>query len=377
MGVKIEELLVAHESYSGGGISVRSLEESIQSERGRLDHKVDELNALRSRNGELQGALTEEIDKLREISEQLHAQRGEQGFFQKMISKLPGFKDRLATRQSIEELLRRQYEMSAMRAKGAAEFSERLDVAKSDLFDEIDRLNGKIIEYARNERDAAANVLKLDERRTEVEGALALAEQGSLEAREHQAELDKLRRALAEHSALLKLFGTAEERLARLQENTRMLARTIAQLQSDISTYVTIAGEKLDLIAGQIQAIGAAADASMVMLELKKSLEAMTESVNYTTRFVSETQAYFRENVDDMVNELELYDTETEQVLVANLAVNEVYDEMQIADAVSTALAHQIEEAAAQQQASESTGVVLDVGQEVEAQEGVEVKKEG
>ena len=155
-----------------------------------------------------------------------------------------------------------------------------------------------------------------------------------------------------------------------------MLARTIAQLQSDISTYVTIAGEKLDLIAGQIQAIGAAADASMVMLELKKSLEAMTESVNYTTRFVSETQAYFRENVDDMVNELELYDTETEQVLVANLAVNEVYDEMQIADAVSTALAHQIEEAAAKQAAG-STGVVLDAGEEVGVQEAVEVEKEG
>jgi hypothetical protein len=376
VGVKIEELLAAHESYSGEGISVRSLEESIQSERGRLDHKVDELNALRSRNGELQGALTEEIDKLREISEQLHAQRGEQGFFARMISKLPGFKDRLATRQSIEELLRRQYEMSAMRVKEAAEFSDRLDVAKSDLFDEIERLNDKIIEYARNERDAAANVLTLDERRTEVEGALALAEPGSLDAREHQAELDKIRRALAEHSALLKLFGTAEERLARLQENTRMLARTIAQLQSDISTYVTIAGEKLDLIAGQIQAIGAAADASMVMLELKKSLEAMTESVNYTTRFVSETQAYFRENVDDMVSELELYDTETEQVLVANLAVNEVYDEMQIADAVSTALAHQIEEAAAKQAAG-STGVVLDVGEEVAAQEAVEVEKEG
>jgi hypothetical protein len=150
---------------------------------------------------------------------------------------------------------------------------------------------------------------------------------------------------------MLKLFSTAEDRLVRLQDNTRMLAQTISQLQSDISLYVTVASEKLDLIAGQIQAIGAAADASMVMLELKQSLEAMTESVNHTTRFVSETQAYFRNNVDQMVNELDLYDTET--VLHGNLAMNEVYDDMQVAEAISLALERQIEEAASQHEQEE------------------------
>ncbi|MEC9399555.1 MAG: hypothetical protein VX475_18140, partial [Myxococcota bacterium] len=114
-----------------------------------------------------------------------------------------------------------------------------------------------------------------------------------------------------------------------------------------------VASEKLDLIAGQIQAIGAAADASMVMLELKQSLEAMTESVNHTTRFVSETQAYFRNNVDQMVNELDLYDTETETVLHGNLAMNEVYDDMQVAEAISLALERQIEEAAAKHEQEE------------------------
>lgn len=352
MNIKIEELLQVSNHYSGEGISVRRLEETIHLERSRQNEQVERLDKMRSRNGELQSALSEEVGKLRKISEELSSHR-QQSAWQGFLSKLPFFKERQLSRKSIEELLRRQYEVSAIRVKEAAEFADRLDAAKADLYDEIDRLNGKIIDYAQNEKDAAAAVLELSDAKTELEGKKALAEPGSLEVREIQAELDKVRRALGEHSAMLKLFSTAEDRLVRLQDNTRMLAQTISQLQSDISLYVTVASEKLDLIAGQIQAIGAAADASMVMLELKQSLEAMTESVNHTTRFVSETQAYFRNNVDQMVNELDLYDTETETVLHGNLAMNEVYDDMQVAEAISLALERQIEEAAAKHEQEE------------------------
>ena len=90
------------------------------------------------------------------------------------------------------------------------------------------------------------------------------------------------------------------------------------------------AGEKLDLVAGQIQAIGAAADASLVMLELKQSLEAMTDSVNQTTRFVAETQAYFRENVDAMIDELRVYDEETQRVLDEHLGYSESLGELDV-----------------------------------------------
>lgn len=343
--IKIEALLNVGQSYSGEGISVRMLEETIHSERSRQDHQLTDLNDMRARNQELQGALSQEVNKLREITDHLHDRRdNKSSAWKNFLSKLPFFKEEAQSRKSIEELLRRQYETSAMRVKEAAEFSDRLDVAKLDLYDEIERLNRKIIEYARNEKDAAANVLSLSDAKTELEGKLALTTRSTLEAREVQAELDRVRRALAEHSSLLKLFSTAEDRLARLQDNTRMLSQTIAQLQSDIGIYVTVASEKLDLIAGQIQAIGAAADASVVMLELKQSLEAMTESVNHTTRFVSETQSYFRENVDSMIEDLDLYDAETEDVLANNLAMNEVYDDMQIAEAISVAMAQQYED---------------------------------
>lgn len=345
--LNINALMDVSNSYSGEGISVRKLEEAIHHERTQQNHHVDKLNNMRARNTELQQALTQEVDKLREITQSLSDERRKSqrsSAWQNLLAKLPMFKDRQHSHQSIEELLRRQYELSALRVKEAAEFADRLDLAKADLFDEIERLNQKIIDYARNEKVAARNVLDLSELMTQLEGQQALGELDGLEARELQAEQDRVRRALSEHSSMLKLFTAAEDRLAKLQNNTRQLAQTIAQLQSDISIYVTIASEKLDLVAGQIQAIGTAADASVVMIELKQSLEAMTESINHTTRFVSETQAYFRENVDDMINDLELYDQQTQDVLTNNLAMNQVYDELQIAEAVSVAMASQWQE---------------------------------
>lgn len=345
--VNLKMLMDVSQSYDGEGISIRTLEETIHVERGLQNQHVDRLNVMRERNGQLQQALTDEVDKLRKITETLDKERRNtqsRSAWRDLLAKLPMFKERQHSRQSIEELLRRQYEISALRVKEAAEFADRLSAAKEDLYDEIERLNQKIIDYARNERSAAANVLKLSDLKTELEGRQATELLGSLESRELQAELDRVRRALAEHSSMLKLFSTAEDRLVNLQNNTRMLAQTIAQLQSDITTYVTLASEKLDLVAGQIQAIGTAADASMVMLELKQSLDSMTESINHTTRFVSETQAYFRENVDEMINSLDLYDEQTQNVLVGNLAMNQVYDEMQIAEAISVAMSTQLDD---------------------------------
>jgi hypothetical protein len=344
-----QDILQRDVSYSGEGISVRSLESSISKERTQQNHNVEALSKLRLRNDEIQKALSDEVKKLKDITHHLSRER-ERGDFmsgiREMLAKLPWFGDQLITRRSIEELLRKQYELSSRRVKEAAEFADRLEAAKSGLFDEIERLNKKIVESAKNEEVAAERVLELTELKDTLEVDLMVAAESSAEARELQARLDKTHRKLARHSTMLKLYSTAEERLAKLQKNTRQLADTIAHLQSDITVYVTAASEKLDLIAGQIQAIGAAADASVVMLELRNSLEAMTESVNHTTRFVSETQAYFRENVDGMLDDMQLYDSETEHVLETNLAINEGYDDMQIAEAVSSALSQKIDRAA-------------------------------
>ena len=172
-----------------------------------------------------------------------------------------------------------------------------------------------------------------------LEAELKEMDQGSAEARRKQAELDKARRLLAEHSMHLKLYHSAEERLARLKENTRLLAETIGNLYQDITQYTTAASEKLDLVAGQIQALGTAADASTVMLEMKKSLDTLTEAMNDTAQFVSETQIYFRRNLDKLVDELELYDEQTSDLLKKHLEESQAIEEQRIAEALAVAQA--------------------------------------
>ena len=327
--------------YSGEKMSIRSLEEGISTVRTQQNVKVGELKTLRARNVEIQESLAEEIKKLRKFSDYMSLGELEGGFvsnLKEILSYIPGLNKLAITQRSIEELLRQQYEISARRVKQAAEFADTLKGAETDLFNEIERLNGKILDAARNEDVAAEYVLELQGLKESMEATLAGLAEGSTEQRETQADLDKIRRLLSEHSTQLQLYSTAEDRLARLKDNTSKLANTIANLSSDISQYVNAASEKLDLVAGQIQAIGTAADASVVMLEMKKSLDVMGQSMNETTQFVSETQAFFRQNLDNLMQELELYDDQTQDVLTRNLEMSKQIEDQRIAEAVKVAL---------------------------------------
>lgn len=340
------DVLQRQVAYTGEGLSVRSLEETISAERDLQNGKVEELKTLRARNVELQKVLSDEVKKLRKLSDYVQLGKVRGGFLsslKEIISYIPGLRRLAFTRRSIEELLRQQYEISALRVKEAAEFADRLEVGESELYDEIERLNGKIIEAAKNEEIAAEHVLALRDEKARLEAEVAAAGEATAQTRELQARVDQVQRALAQHSTLLQLYHTAEERLDRLKDSTRKLVQTIANLRTDIGQYVAAASEKLDLVSGQIRAIGTAADASVVMLEMKKSLDVMTESMNQTTRFVSETQVYFRQNLDNLIAELDVYDDQTRAVLDKNLAQSRELEERRIAEAVEVALARRAE----------------------------------
>jgi len=331
-------------TYSGEGFSVRSLEETIGSERTLQNTKVDELRVLRERNAKLQDSLAKEVRKLRKLSDYVQfGKLSRQSFWtnvKEVLSYIPGLRRLAITRRSVEELLRQQYEISSIRVKEAAEFADRLESGEQDLYDEIERLNRRIIEAARNEEVAADYVLELNAHLQQLEAeAAAFTGDRTAGLRETQAQIDEARRTLALHSSQLRLFHTAEERLAGLRDSTRRLVETIANLRTDILQYVQAAGEKLDMVSGQIRALGMAADASVVMLELKRSLDAMTESINQTTRFVSETQLFFRQNLDSLVDDLKVYDDETREMLDRNLEASRQLEQARIREAVEVALA--------------------------------------
>ena len=91
----ITDVLSRDVAYSGEGISVRSLEDSIHQERTMQDSKVSELKNLRERNVEIQSAMTEELHKLRKFSDYLDGTATNAGFwagFKEVLSYIPGLK---------------------------------------------------------------------------------------------------------------------------------------------------------------------------------------------------------------------------------------------------------------------------------------------
>ncbi len=327
-----ESVLQQKVAYEGRPISARKLQETIAAERGSQAKRLEELEGMRGQNLTLQKALGGELDRLRSISEQLAGGAEEQGFWGKVKALFGG---EAQAPQSVEALLREQYAISTRRLTEAADFADRLEAAEQDLYDEMERLNLMVIESARNEELAAEVLLELEAHRRDLKARLPSAE-GSAQ-RSLQAELDVVARQLSEHSTKLKLYATAEERLAVLKESTSELAKTIGHLRSDISQYVTAASHKLDLVGGQITAVGTAADASVVMLELRQALDAMGESLHHTTRFVSETQRYFRENLGQLMDDLEVYDADTREALRRNRAEAELAEEMRVEEALELA----------------------------------------
>lgn len=333
-------------AYSGEGISVRSLEDTIHTERGLQNSKVEELKGLREQNVSISKSLAEEVGKLRKFSDYLDGTAVRGGFWgglKEILSYIPGLRGLAISQRSIEELLKQQYQISARRVKEAAQYVDTLKESEQSLYQEIERINGKIVEAARNEERAVDHVLELKSLVEAIQAEKEQVEAGSVAFRDLDAKEDKARARLAEHSSNLQLYGAAEERYASLKGNTKKLAETIRNLGQDISTYTNAASIKLDMASAQIQAIGTAADASVVLLELKRSLDVMTDSMNQTTQFVSETQLFFRKNLDSLIDELETFDATTSEVLEKNLGQSKKIEERRIDAAVEEALKRRAE----------------------------------
>ena len=317
-------------TYVGEELSLERLEEWITGERALQTRRVGELETIREQNEQLHVALTEELEKLRTLSEEHRPEPD--GLFTRLLARLRPGAAKFRTTHSVESLLRQQYELSVRRLREAADHADRLEAAEADLHDEVDRLNQRIVDSVDNRGRAAGY---LGELRQMLTGLTPLADASALDVARAEAMTDRVKRLLLHHGTRHRLFSTADERLGRLRDNGRTLAGTIAALRADIATYVEIAGEKLDMTAGQVQALGAAADASVVVLELEASLSSLSESMNDAARFVADTQVYVRENIDVMVEEMRVYDDETAALLEANAEMERLDDQYVLSQILS------------------------------------------
>lgn len=343
--------MAGSEPKDGGTLSWAALEGELAGTRVRQQGLVSQLSEARVDHETLRKQLDADLAQLSSLM-----QRGGAPAEKSWTDRIGAWFSKPEPEHAVEDLLRKQYERCNLNLQRAARLTDRLEQVRRDLADEIARLNTEIVRSAQGEEDLAERLLELDGDKTRLQRDLLDAASGSPAMRKLEAQLDDVSRRMAEHSVQLKLHGTRAERLARLKDHTRKLSTTIASLATDTRLYVGAASEKLDMIGNQIQAVGAAADAAGVMLELKSSIEGMTESMNEAARFVSEVQLFFHDHVDSLVSDLELYDAQTQAALEVGIELTGRDDEQRIAQGMRLAnetLALQREQAAREEAPSE------------------------
>lgn len=197
------ELVLPTVEYKGELVSLRTLEHAVAHERSLQNQRVHDLEALRRQNEVLAASLGEALTTLDSLAGSMRGDQPRRGWLEWLRS-LFGSKSRTHVTHSIEELLKRQYEHAARSVREVADLADRMAAAEQGLFDEIDRLNRKIVASADNESKAAAHVLALEkiQRALEAERLRGPAK-STPQWRILESQLDRVQRALWEHSTKL------------------------------------------------------------------------------------------------------------------------------------------------------------------------------
>ncbi|MFN3198947.1 MAG: hypothetical protein ACE366_11120 [Bradymonadia bacterium] len=319
--------------YHRTDLSASGMESRLRRERRLLNGHIDTLRDLQGQNAEVQHALDEEMSRLKSLSTQVAeiGDRAQESFwsrFRETLSFLPGLEAPSEELRSVEAMLREQYAHSLRRLREAADFADRLEAGEQDLYDEIERLGQEIIKASEDAEQAQGQVAELDVLIDELTARLSDCSPGSRDARLIEARIDRARRQSTEHEGRRRLYQSTGARLATMKRTTTGLADTLGQLRSDISTYVHHASVRLDTVANQINAIGAAADAGVVVQDLVRALDGMNAALHEATAFVIQTQQYFRAHVDTLVADLDAKAHEEQALLAQAAAYNQAMDEI-------------------------------------------------
>lgn len=319
--------------YRRPDLSAVHIQDRLKRERRLLNQHIDTLRDFQVQHVEIQQALDDELRRLQDLSAHVAevGQQAQASFWARLresLSFLPGVDAPTETLRSVEAMLRAQYAHSLRRVREAADFLDRLEIGEIELHDEIERLNGDILDATADAELAQGRLAELEALAQQLDGQLAALPSASREARLTEARRDRARRQIAEHRGRATLSESAGARLVALKRTTSELADTLGQLRQDISRYVQAAGARLDAVAGQINAIGAAADAGAVVQDLVRALDGMNAALHEATAFVIETQQYFRAHVDGLVADLDAKAHADHALLEQAQAFNKAMDEI-------------------------------------------------
>ncbi len=288
-----EPALLARPPFAGERISPEELlrrDARLREQRLEARERVD---GFAHRQEELEQGLDVELREFVEVGralDEVETLEQRTGFVGTMLRR---FSERriVLQRRSLTEGLIERYEVVTRRLQRASAFSDELRLCALELQAEVDALHGDLVRDVGNETLAAERVLDLDR---ELE-ALS-AEEGEY------ADLTPARRArLADRLAFrqrstaleLSLYESAVELGTQGLKPARRLRDHMLQLHEEMARYVLRCGAVVREAGQRIQALGAAADAPLVVSELRAGIHELEEAVRATEAHIERTRELY------------------------------------------------------------------------------------
>ncbi len=257
-------------------------------------HALGRVGRMVERHQALSGELHDELSELSGSDDELEALKRSGGGALSTLLRRFGRRNVVLERRSAAQELYRRYEAVNRRLREASAFNDELRLCAVELDAEVQTLHRDRAGALDAERQAGERVLELE---LELE-----ALRGSPDER---PTLDAITFELRRVALDLEIHRASEALFEQHLEPARSLRDTVMRLHEEMSHFLLSASSTVDGAGRRIQALGMAADAPAVVLELQSSLHALGEAMEVTETYVEQTRHLLGEVLPRMSAQLE------------------------------------------------------------------------
>lgn len=278
-----------------------NLEQARRAQRARATEARARVDVLVQRHDTVSRSLESELGTLQDQGralETLEAEARDTSFLTVLRRRLRGRTTALERRSATEGLLRR-YEAVDTRVREAAAFCDELELEARRLQRDVAALHDELQQAESSRRQAATRLLELE---LELERARA---DDSLHQNARDQQVDALEfevRTAAVHLDLHEAMAT----LTRQHLGpTRDLRDLVQRLHGELARFVLAATATTSQAGRRIQALGLAADAPAVVVELQESLQDLQQASEDTVQYIATSRQLVERVLPDLTRRIE------------------------------------------------------------------------
>ncbi|MFK7926850.1 MAG: hypothetical protein AB8H79_01585 [Myxococcota bacterium] len=268
-----------------------------------VERRTDLLDVHRSRLGDvgrlaqaqadIGEALSTELGDLQQQGEAVEALNAPQntGLLDGLVRRFTR-RRQILERRSATEFLVERYEAVSTRLRKASAFTDELRLTSLELQAEVQQLHAELDGAQTDARASAQRILDLE--------AMLAAAVGA-----DQAHLrDTLQFELRQEALNLELFETLAQMCTDHAPGARALRDTVQRLYEEMQSFVLAATSTVDAAGRRILALGAAADAPIVVSELQQSLAELQDAMVATESTLRQTRTLIAHTLPELSSQI-------------------------------------------------------------------------